>query len=134
MKRLNKKKSFVLLGILIAFCVGGWVVMANPFKVTDPNDPRFDPMEFDFKNYHHKNLTVREVFPVLFPIGTSKDYVDKVLVQAGKAKSYQSKTNKSEWIYKEPLRSIEGPPIHVFIFDENDQLINIKPGTGSGIY
>lgn len=119
---------------LIIVCV--WVLMSfsNPFKVTDPNDPRFDPMRFNFKDYHHENLTVREVFPILFPIGTSKDYVDKVLIQAGSAKSYQSKTNKSEWVYKEPSHSIEGPPIHVFIFNENDQLINIKPGTGSEIY
>lgn len=134
MKKYPKRQKAGIALALVIVCMGALMSFTNPFKVTDPNDPRFDPMEFRFEDYHDENLTVREVFPILFPIGTSKEYVDKVLVQAGNAKTYQSKTNQSEWIYKEPLQSIGGPPIHVFIFDENNQLVNIKPGTGSEIY
>lgn len=126
-----------LLGLLVI--VVSYVVATAPFKVTDPSDPRFDPMKFNFRDYRGEGLTVSDVFPVLFPPGTPKDLVDKILVEAGGATSRQSELRESQWVYQEPayyrgINSIKGAPIHVFVFDEHNRVVNIRLGTGSELY
>jgi len=59
--------------------------MAACWKITDPNDPRFDPAAFDFNDYkNHEELA--EVLRGLFKPGDSREDVEKVLVEAGRVK------------------------------------------------
>lgn len=76
------KMKALIKNWLIMFC--GVLVLAacNPFKVTDPHDPHFDPMKFDFYDYrNHKEMA--EVLRALFPVGTPLERVDEILVDVG---------------------------------------------------
>lgn len=63
---------FALIGLL-ALCG------CNPFKVTDPNDPRFDIKKFELNDYR-SNKEIAEVIRKYMPIGTSRNDVEKILV------------------------------------------------------
>lgn len=53
-------------------------------KVTDPAAPGFDPDKFSFSDYYdNKEMTLAEAYKILFPPGTPKEFVDRVLVKAG---------------------------------------------------
>lgn len=126
-------------GVLNAYFFGFLILMpflfsltacSNPFKVTDPTDPRFDPDKFSFRDYNGRHETI-DAFRKLFPPGTPKGFVDRVLVEAGGANPIQSKTFPQMWHYwvKLPLlsRGSNSSLQHQFIFDENMQyLLNIE--------
>ena len=76
----------ILQTLLILLC-GASIGACNPFKVTDPHDPNFDPMKFKFGFSREKEV---EVFKVIFPIGTKKEFVDQVLIEAGNARLLSS--------------------------------------------
>jgi hypothetical protein len=61
-----------LVLLLLAAC--------EPPKVTDPNDPRFDPMKFSMRDYNTEP-SLQNALVRIFPKGTSKDYVDSILVK-----------------------------------------------------
>lgn len=65
------------LGIVMAMVLGLWG--CNPFKVTDPSDPRFDPTKFSFEDYKTEE-EFQEALIKLFPIGTSRSKVDEILL------------------------------------------------------
>lgn len=128
--KIQKNNKIISLLVLVVFLgIGGWVVMANPLKVTDPNDPRFDPMEFRFENYTDDS-SLRVALKKVFPVGTDHAYVDEVLIQKGGAdlgvsnypgvKSYIFKTFKHT--------------NHTFLFDKNGKLLNIHPYGKEKIY
>lgn len=71
------------LFFLWAFVWYGVLAYPVPWKVTEPTDPRFDPLAFRFSDYSPSYLP--EVQPCLFPAGTPKSYVDHILVEIGGA-------------------------------------------------
>ncbi len=93
------------LGLIYGFVFGSvatlcvlagliWYVVLDfppPWKVTDPADPRFDPMKFEFADYDGAGLG--HALACLFPAGTPKDDVDKILVETGHARIMQDKNN-----------------------------------------
>lgn len=128
------KKQIIILAILIAV-IGIVMSIANPFKVTDPSDPRFNPDKFRFSDYSYDDDSLRDAFRKLFPIGTPKEYVDRVLVDAGNARMSQDPTYDELYLYYEPkwhrLRHfMKGPPHYNFIFDEDMRVVNIMVGAG----
>lgn len=87
-RRCRGVYSFLLgalstLLFLAAFIWYGVLAYPVPWKVIDPTDPRFDPLEFRFSDYSPSYLL--EVQPCLFPAGTPKSYVDHILVEIGGA-------------------------------------------------
>ena len=56
------------------------VIACNPFKVTDPANPNFEPMKFRFEDYKQKDIS--RVLNKMFPIGTPKSDIDRVFVNA----------------------------------------------------
>lgn len=129
MKNAAKSKKLALeisaLAVLIA--VAGFLVWiyGNPFKITNPADPRFNPSSFNFADYSQAEL--QDAFRVLFPVGTSKTFVDAILVQAGGALQARDKTFKSLVTYWEPWRfHWKNPPHYNFTFDDQGRLLNIR--------
>lgn len=79
----KKEKNMKIRALMLLLSL--FVVACNPFKVTDPNDPRFDVTKFDLNDYK-SHTELAEVMRILFKVGTTKDEVDRVLVEYGQAK------------------------------------------------
>lgn len=135
MKILRNYKVSVLLSLIILMGALGWAAIANPFKATDPNNPNFDPMKFRFEDYITGD-PLRDVFREIFPVGTDKSFVDKILVGSGGATSSQSKNAEEIWRYTEPrsIRHSISPGFHLFIFDSQNKLLNIQVNGGERLY
>lgn len=118
-----KNWRFLICAFILAL-----LCACNPLKVTDPRDPRFNPNNFSFSDYD--KTEVRSVFMVLFPVGTSQEFIDKVLVEAGGA-SKNLNSNYSELVHyiHKPYLQVN----HTFIFKEG-KLINIHPFGGAKVY
>ncbi len=56
----------------------------NPFKVTDPDHPKFDPVAFQLQDYVPMTK-FKNVIPKLFKIGDTQEYVELMLVERGGA-------------------------------------------------
>jgi hypothetical protein len=82
----------------LAFCaalvLSSACAYTDPGKVTDPAQPGFDVTQFDFDDYRENNPINKDYrggnlledrLLVLFPVGTSREYIEKVLVEYGGA-------------------------------------------------
>lgn len=74
----------MFLSLILCFCV----VACNPFKVTDPSDPRFDPMKFRFEDYDRTGL--HRALSKLLPVGTPESKVDSLLLNGANATKVDS--------------------------------------------
>ncbi len=85
-------RVFLLLLFTAAVPLFWFVGMEKPipWKVTDPSDPNFKIEEFRFTDYtsEHKLELALEI---LFPVGTDKAYVDKILGEIAKTEIKQVK-------------------------------------------
>lgn len=86
------KKFLIFFSLLLVAAIPFGFAMSDPFKVTDPNDPNFDPAKFEFNDYRD-DKEMAGVLKVLFPIGTSIDKVDAILVGSGQAIRTSQKSN-----------------------------------------
>ncbi|MCG7870492.1 MAG: hypothetical protein JAZ11_00130 [Candidatus Thiodiazotropha lotti] len=80
-----------------------WYVLLEaplPFKVTDPSDPNFDPLKFRYTDYYSET-DFSKAIESMFPIGTEKSYVDKILVHIGEGGV--KKFNYKHPIYKDKI-------------------------------
>lgn len=102
--------SFVF-GVICTLCVVaaciwyGFLAFPAPWKVIDAADPRFDPMKFEFTDYLSSGKRAQSL-TCLFPVGTDKTYVDKILVDIGHAevKKYERQNkalyHPNEYLYQ----------------------------------
>lgn len=82
MRKFSKKTWLLLFLILVA---GYALLITKPFKVIEPTDPRFKVENFRFEDYPGiPPLT--DALRTLLPVGTSRETVEKMLIQAGDAK------------------------------------------------
>lgn len=100
-------------GGMIAACVGAALIISvagfiynNPFKVTNPTHPSFNPMEFRFEDYWGER-EVNKALKQMFPMGTPKSEIDKVFLNSMKLKE------SNQWSFDEEtgqigLTDIEG--------------------------
>ncbi len=130
-------KSLTIVMILAASAY--WLWYAAPFKVKDPSDPKFNPDKFAFRDYNSKD-ELTNVFRVLFPLGTGKEKVDKILVKSGRATAIVNKNTVKEgevYInYNEPsdlFRSLKGTG-HNFVYDSNNELVQIYAYGGAPVH
>jgi len=110
------------------------------FKVKDPADSRFDPMKFSYLDYRG-TVHLQEIFPKIFPVGTDKAFVDKVLIDAGGAFARKRNVNPKypDWIkynyiyrgttYYRKLLML-GPVTENmgFYFDKENKVVQITKG------
>jgi hypothetical protein len=91
---------YSIVGIIaifvVAFC---YLLVPNPFKITDPYHPRFKPDNFRFEDYVVSTCAEKEIMAKLFPVGTDKSFVDRVLVNSGGAKASKNNNHKNEYNY-----------------------------------
>lgn len=93
-------------------------------KVTDPSDPRFEPDRFSFRDYEtHEELT--DAFRKLFPPGTSKEFVERVLVKAGGIERYGCRdwNNYCSYRYPQYMQDMKGGARVSFLFDQQNRII-----------
>lgn len=94
--RFVRSKSLIYAVLLILVVIIGFLSLAyvksippdmsKSGKIINPHDPRFVAENFRWDDY----LTAQEladVFQVIFPIGTDKSYVDKILLAQPEAKA-----------------------------------------------
>ena len=125
-QRYTGSTKIVLKALLIFLCSAS-IGACNPMKVTDPADPGFDPDQFSFQDNFFDREAKIDVFRKLFPPGTPKEFVDRVLVKAGGAKVSQTKALSGLWHYSEPpIPGLPNGPVHNFIFNNNEKLENIN--------
>lgn len=74
-------------------------------KIRDPYHPWFNPDKFQFEDYTMSYCTRQDVLAKLFPVGTPKQFVDRVLVKAGGATSTASTQIKNKYNYFKDLSS-----------------------------
>lgn len=80
-----KKSSWLIMGLAGGtVLLLGWIVLFTPFKVTNPNDPRFDPMQFKFSDYQSTDV-MTNILPKLLKPGSEQSFVEEVLVTSGGA-------------------------------------------------
>lgn len=66
--------------LIVLVCLFVLLAGCEQKKITDPDDPNFDPMSFQFSDY----LNHTELIPILrtmFPVGTDRSYVEKILIE-----------------------------------------------------
>lgn len=70
--------------VLLALVFVWYVLFAFPvpWKVTDPDDPRFEATQFRFTDYDN-STELGEALRAIIPVGMPKDQVDQILSKAG---------------------------------------------------
>jgi hypothetical protein len=107
--------------ILTAMFTYNWY--EAPFKVKDPAEPGFNPDKFRFRDYYQNdNISLYEAYRKLFPPGTPKEFVDRVLVDAGGAKG-RKLPDANIWLYRRPANSIKGGAQDVISYDDNNRFV-----------
>lgn len=107
---------------------GTW--LNHPFKVVNPNDPKFDPLKFKYMDHRTEDLAA--VFKRMFKPGDSRAYVEAVLVQSAgsKANTLTPEIVSYSWNYSDRFRGHWGNPdmltVYVYaLYDINGNLVGI---------
>lgn len=127
-RHIRNVSIVVAFALIASFSIARYYGIAPPIlKATDPRSPWFSQEHFRFNDYTSRKAKI-DAFRKLFPPGSSKEFVDSILVTYGKARNViPSRDVPNVWIYAEPRRiGIPPGPSHTFIFDSNEKLENIK--------
>jgi len=111
---LGKVMTLLIVSLLIWFAL---LDAPMPWKVTDPSDPKFDPMKFEYTDYH-SNSEFRTALKIMFPLGTEKSYIDKILVEVGggtvRKYNYKHESLKDKITYRYGYNNIfRKIPMHI---------------------
>ncbi len=106
--------------ISIAVLFGLWVWLWEPFKVTDPDDPRFDPLRFKFSDYRPDEWQ----FPLrkMFHPGDPRARVEDILMKRAGAWSNLIMANFVSYNWHPWYSNINLYGILV-IYDDQDRLV-----------
>lgn len=136
----NKKRLaiyIVLLVIFVTLGTGYYKYFGNPFLTTDATSPSFRASNFRFENYIHD---MRTPFAALFPPGTPKSKVDELLVKYGGATFEWERNNRPDaplkyahYRYGSLIYAFE-PKNNVFIFNSQDEVVNVHPEGGAPLF
>jgi hypothetical protein len=102
------KKGILIFSILV-LAVGTLLItvslLSAPPKniVTDPNNPKFNPMEFRLENYVH-TFDAIPVLVKMFPVGVAREYVDSILVGVSGAKAVEVFPKTVVYYFNRPFR------------------------------
>lgn len=79
----NRMAVLAVMGVVLMSLVFAW---AEPFKVRDPNDPRFDPLRYKFTDYKYDNHWVDPLRKIFAP-GMDRRYVERIIVDSAGARA-----------------------------------------------
>lgn len=114
-----------LAGALLLFGVGWWAVATYNYetKITDPSDPRFDPMKFSFRDYTKKRGNEWDLPAALLkmsPPGTDKAYVEKILIDVADAEMQKYSEHRNYYIFHWPsFKAMEGSVVNIQYSNKN---------------
>lgn len=97
-KRFAKWAFIIVLAIFLFDIAGIWL-SSHPWKIKDPDDPRFDPTEFRIQDYNAVQ-SFRKVLPKLFEKGDEQEYVEVMLVERGGARKLYHGNNLYTYGFK----------------------------------
>lgn len=127
---------FKILGALAIISFAAIVIAAATFKTSNPSSPFYDPDSFKFERYDGSRGELHVAFQKLFPLGTPKEFVDRVLIQAGGASCDQDTALKDLWNCRRPV--VEGSKasqaVFTLIYDKDMKLLNAYPSNRAPIY
>jgi len=122
------KKLLKMIFVLALFVQAGCNAES---KIIDPNHPNFDPLQFKFEDYadpEEAGFSKHDVFKVIFPIGTPKSYIDKILIDGAGAEINTVSSNEKRTIYyKNKVWNLSSYRVYLY-FDQDSKLINIGAG------
>jgi hypothetical protein len=117
--------------------------MSETLAITDPDDPNFDPEDFRFENYDQmrsypkgegwRKDPLTRALVKMFPPGTDRAYVDKILVEQAGAlanknpRAVHLRQGDVGYSYLWPPRTVGGWVVS-FIY-RNDKSVSMKMGT-----
>lgn len=104
--------------------------------VTNPDDPKFDPMKFRFEYYGGKygnDWDLPAALLRMFPPGTDKSYIDKILVEQADSEAGVDKSSTNRYGYRWPSFSSLGGHAILMDFDAHDKSITFLLG-GNRLY
>lgn len=130
--RSKAKNSLTLTLLVVAalyFCI------TKPLAIPpDPNNPRFNEKYFRFENYLYLHEAYIEL-EKLFPVGTSKEKVDHILIGYGQGKEWkrwkgQEQENSYTYFYRGRIGIFLIWEWHVNIdYDEKNTVEGIRVGS-----
>lgn len=134
-RKSQTERPHPVLGIILAALIvfsGFYVYVAHgnqirlAFKVTDPSDPRFDPMSFNFNDYSGFKARSDALVQIL-PLGADRSYVREVIAGSNATrKSFNVGGRKDADSFGYTWGGYPGGSTgYVFIFDDNNKLIRI---------
>lgn len=132
--QLALKSAIAILLIIVAVqAIYIWNLHSiyNPGIVTDASRKQFDPKKFQFYHYSHVARNEREFNIALlkmFPAGTDKAYVDKILVEQAQASMMKNQTSRFHKPGQTSYSYIWGTWQVGFIFDENNKTETMMTG------
>lgn len=134
-------KGFILgfVSALALVLIAVIMIKAEPFKVIDINDPKFDPYKFSFKDYDGQQKL--EIYRKLFAVGVDRGFVDYIFINRGNAKVYHKGDRVSLYTVPAPehhkgVWMWDGGHLNYqAIYDKNNKLLNLKtPPTFEYLY
>ena len=125
------RKKTIAISIAATLLLGMTLMMfiaSNPFKVTDPGDPKFDPVEFKLEDYNTIQY-LRAALPKLFKKGDSQEYVELMLVERGGASKMIRKEGGVRYVYDHPSIVQSFPKDRwysiVVVYSENNEIFTL---------
>jgi len=108
----------------------------NPFKVTDPDSPYFNPMKYDFRDYRGETQEVwLKATRKAFPQGASMERVE--VIMAHNSCHYDEKTSQKKIVRfscESPIRYPLGFAAVIFYFGDDGRMIDYFSTNIRGIY
>lgn len=100
---------FIVCAVLLsALLFSGSIYITPPWKITDPDNPKFDPLTFDFRDYtQSKNILIEQCAATKKVIRAemNRDTVERILVKSAKAKKKENNLNNHIIQYLSPVDS-----------------------------
>lgn len=138
-KRITSK-AIIFTAILAIVVVGGWVfyssVYAQPLKAIDPQSPNFDPLQFEGRDYKNNPALRAEAIRKAMPQGTSFETIQTINANDDKCFVAQRSPNYRGLVFFTCASSVKYPTgqNRIFLFDDNDKLIDYFGSGSPGIY
>jgi hypothetical protein len=121
------KQALIAVAVtVLAITLWGFNVIYHPFVVTNPGDPRFDPKQFSFSNYNRHRGNEGEfnkAIAKMFPPGTDKAYVDKILVEQSHAEASQNQNSPDHAPGETDYTYIWGSWLVNVVYDYNNKTV-----------
>ena len=137
---VKSHKAITVLAVAILLPL---IIIYKPYKPTNPSNPLFVESWFRLNDYGLFRFdALKHALKVLFPVGTPKEYVDKMLVEYGGAERtdqarYDREKNWFVYWYKPFYLKLTPDQLMVDVYyDENDKvkILMLNRGLINGVW